>query len=214
MITALATRSPAALVAHYDAALANHGDTARGACWPNEADRRRRFAVMAGVAPGGRPGRLLDIGCGTGGLLSWLEGEGRRPAGYLGLDLSTAALTHARRRNPGGRFLQADLLTDPPEERFDHVVASGLFTLRAGVGEAEMWDFLQAMVAAMWARAEGGIAFNVMSAVVDWRRDDLFHVPSDRLLAFLFKLGGRRVTLRNDYDLWEYTAYLHREPGA
>jgi hypothetical protein len=109
----------------------------------------------------------------------------------------------------------ADLLRDPPAGHFDHVVANGLFTVRAGLSEARMWDFMTACVAAMWAMTGRAMAFNVMSAVVDWRRDDLFHVEADRLLAFLYRLGGgRRVILRADYDLYEYMAYVYRDPVA
>jgi hypothetical protein len=64
----------------------------------------------------------------------------------------------------------------------------------------------------MWAMARTGIAFNVMSAVVDQRRDDLFHVKCDALLRLLYPLAGRRVILRADYDLYEFTAYVYRYP--
>jgi hypothetical protein len=67
----------------------------------------------------------------------------------------------------------------------------------------------------MWAVTGRGMAFNVMSAVVDWRRDDLFHVEADRLLGLLYRLtGSRRVILRADYDLYEVTAYVYRDPVA
>ena len=77
-----------------------------------------------------------------------------------------------------------------------------------------MWTFMTHVITKLWAETRKGLAFNVMSAVVDWRRDDLFHVELDRLAAFLFALAGRRVVFRNDYDLYEYTAYLYRAPLA
>jgi hypothetical protein len=43
---------------HYDACLQRHGDTARGADWPNEADRRTRFSVMLDLLEGARRWRL------------------------------------------------------------------------------------------------------------------------------------------------------------
>ena len=51
-----------------------------------------------------------------------------------------------------------------------------------------------------------------MSNVVDWRRDDLFHVSMDHLASRLFALAGRMVVFRNDYDLYEYTVYVYRSP--
>jgi hypothetical protein len=53
---------------HYDACLLRHGDTARGADWPNEIDRQTRFTVMLDVVASDRAERvdLIDVGCGTG----------------------------------------------------------------------------------------------------------------------------------------------------
>jgi SAM-dependent methyltransferase len=214
------TASPPELLAYYDACLARHGDTAQGAGWPNAADRTLRFSVMRDLAWRGGPlGSLCDVGCGTGAFLDHLTGAGDTPARYLGLDLSGAAIGLARARHAGaiaaGRaaFAVTDLLWDPPGQVFDHVVTNGLFTVRAELSEDRMWAFMTACLAAMWAVTGRGMAFNVMSAVVDWRRDDLFHVEADRLLGTLYRLtGSRRVILRADYDLYEYTAYVYRDP--
>ncbi|RAH96568.1 SAM-dependent methyltransferase [Acuticoccus sediminis] len=210
--------SPDALARYYDAALATHGDTARGAGWPNEDDRRTRFDVMADIAgPRLAAASLCDVACGTGALLTHLAATGRAPARYLGVDISEAALDEARAKHPDVPFLTRDLLAAPDPalpEPFDYIVVNGLFTVRAEVDEGAMWDFMTATLARLWPFARRGMAFNVMSAVVDWTREDLFHVPQDRLCAFLFGLAGRRVVLRNDYDLYEYTAYVFREGAA
>jgi hypothetical protein len=58
-----------------------------------------------------------------------------------------------------------------------------------------------------------GLAFNAMSAHVDWTRDDLFHWPYDELFAFLRARVTRHAAIRADYGLFEYTAYLYREPS-
>lgn len=214
--------SPAELLAYYDDCLDRHGDTAQGAGWPNATDRALRFAVMRDLAwRGGALGSLCDVGCGTGAFLDHLQAAGAAPARYTGLDLSATAIRLARDRHApaiaAGRaaFGVADLLADPPTARFDHVVANGLFTVRAGLSEDRMWAFMTACLAVLWAMSSRAMAFNVMSAVVDWRRDDLLHVETDRLLGFLYRLtGGRRVILRADYDLYEYTAYVYRDPVA
>ena len=226
-------RSPEAIARYYDAALARHGDTAQGAGWPNEADRVTRFEVMAGVAKGDfRGASLCDVACGTGAFLTHLAATGRAPARYLGTDISQAAIAEARAKHPGSEhpgskhagsdhpetaFLVRDLLAAPDPAlpgMFDYIVLNGLFTVRAEVGEAAMWDFMTATLTRLWPFARRGVAFNVMSAVVDWRRDDLFHVPMDDLARFLFTLAGRHVVLRADYGLYEYTAYAFRDPVA
>lgn len=211
--------SPEAIARYYSEALERHGDTAQGAGWPNEADRLTRFDVMAGIAgPGITDASVCDMACGTGALLTHLQATGRAPAHYLGVDIDPAAIAEARAKhagNPAATFLERDILAAPAPalpEPVDYILVNGLFTVRAGVSEEAMWSFMETCLSTLWPFARRGLAFNVMSAVVDWTREDLFHVPMDALCRTLFPLAGRRVVLRNDYDLYEYTAYMHRDP--
>ena len=210
-------QSPEAIARYYDSRLARHGDTALGAGWPNEADRQSRFAVMRDLAGFGQPmGSLCDIACGTGAFLGYLQGQGEAPQHYLGLDISEATIATAGQKYGRDQFRQADLMAAPvgdlPFGRFDYVLANGLFTVKDVLSDDEMWTFMAGFLPRMWQMCRVGMAFNVMSAVVEWQRDDLFHVPSDQLLEFLYPMAGRRVILRSDYDLYEYTVYVYRQP--
>lgn len=209
-------QSPTELARYYSIRFAAHGDTAEGAGWPNTHDRLTRFAIMADLA-GGRIGSssLCDVACGTGSFLNYLKANGAAPANYLGIDICPDAIACARTKHPESRFECRDLLVgDGPalDTPVDYVVINGLFTVRAEVDEERMWSFLQAMLSRLWPVTRFGLAFNVMSNVVDWYRDDLFHVPMDQLAQHLFSIAGRRVVFRNDYDLYEYTVYIYREP--
>lgn len=206
-------RASAALCTYYDQCLATHGDTAKGAGWPNEADRQTRFAVMRHLAPGGVMNDVCDLGCGTGAFLEHLVEAGVKPGRYVGLDISRAAIAAAQAKHGAAAFALHNVLEYPAPVAapFDYVVANGLFTVRASISQAEMWRFMTSAVTNMWKMARVGIAFNVMSAVVDWQREDLFHVPCDTLLEVLYSIAGRRVILRADYDLYEYTAYVYRQ---
>ena len=52
-----------------------------------------------------------------------------------------------------------------------------------------------------------------MSKIVDWERDDLFHLPMDDAARLLHRLAGRHVRMRADYGLYEYTAYAYKRPS-
>ena len=43
-------------------------------------------------------------------------------------------------------------------------------------------------------------------------REDLFHLPMDILASFLAHEISRHFVIRHDYGLYEYTAYVYREP--
>lgn len=208
-------KSPESLLRYYDERLRVHGDTPEGAAWPNEEDRQTRFAVMESLCAGSGPiSSLCDLACGTGEFLSYLKSRKREPEDYLGVDLSAGAVDIAQQKHADEQFVVADILegSEPLDGRsFDYVVANGLFTVKADVSAEDMWDFLTAAVTRMNSMAVKGFAFNVMSAVVDWQREDLFHVEMDRLADFLFSLVGRNVIFRSDYGLYEYTAFAFRD---
>ncbi|MEN9061875.1 class I SAM-dependent methyltransferase [Ponticoccus litoralis] len=206
-------RSPHILRTYYDRCLVTHGDTAEGAGWPNEADRQTRFGIMRDLAPNGAMSDVCDLACGTGAFLEHLVASNAAPKRYLGLDISQAAITAAQAKHGTTLFALHDILhaPTPTAAPFDFVVANGLFTLKATLSQDDMWQFMESCVNRMWNMCRVGIAFNVMSSVVDWQREDLFHVPSDALLRMLYFMAGRRVILRSDYDLYEYTAYVYRD---
>jgi len=56
---------------------------------------RRRAVLLGAVAPGER---VLDLGCGGGGIVAALRGAGADP---VGVELAEAALERARRNVPG-----------------------------------------------------------------------------------------------------------------
>jgi dTDP-4-amino-4,6-dideoxygalactose transaminase len=205
-----------ALLAHYDEALGRFGDTPQGARWPNERDRQLRYDVMLDLMAGreGEPAVLVDLGCGTGELLSRIRRRGLSNIQYVGIDRSAQAIALARAKFPEARFLELDV--NAPEADLglldcDYLVANGLFTIRASMSEAQMREFLHSTVRRAWPRVRRGIAFNVMSKIVDWERDDLYHASMDEMAALLHELAGRRVRMRADYGLYEFSCYAWRE---
>lgn len=209
------------IVAHYDQALSQFGDTARGALWPNDQDRQTRFDVMLDVLADrrGEPLVLCDLGCGTGELLTRIQQRGIPNLTYIGVDRSEAALDYARAKFPGTRFLNLDVNApdaDLSQITCDFLVANGLFTVRHVLDEQQMAAFIDSTIRRVWPHVRAGIAFNLMSGVVDWRRDDLFHASMDDMARLLHELAGRRVRMRADYGLYEFTcyAYKHLAPSA
>ncbi|MEY2431400.1 MAG: hypothetical protein QOC92_1125, partial [Acidimicrobiaceae bacterium] len=90
---------------------------------------------------------------------------------------------------------------------------SGVFTEKRELAWEEMLDYFKRVLRKVFALVDHGLAFNVMSKHVDWERDDLFHLPFDVLADFLTKEVSRNFVIRDDYGLYEYTAYVYRDPG-
>jgi dTDP-4-amino-4,6-dideoxygalactose transaminase len=207
------------LLDYYDDRLRLHGDSAQGAGWPNEHDRVVRFEALTEplrCAPYPPSPVVCDLGCGTGELLRYLKACGRADIGYVGADRSAQALALARAKFPEARWIEIDVSTAPDsaldELACDYLVANGLFTVRHELSHEAMWDFMTGVLERLWPRVRRGISFNVMSPVVDWERDDLFHVSHDRIARLLHGLAGRRVQMRADYGLYEYMCVAFKPP--
>jgi cyclopropane fatty-acyl-phospholipid synthase-like methyltransferase len=211
-----ATPSYKAIVDHYEACLAQHGDSHRGVDWPNAEDADMRYRVMLEVIrdrPYGRPTRLLDFGCGASHLYEYLRREQVEGVEYSGIDLSEPFIDLSRTKFPEIRYWCLDILTSQWRElpRFDYVVINGVFTEKLELGFDEMFVFMQRVVKRLFGLVDHGLAFNAMSKHVDWERPDLFHLPFDRLAQWLTAEVSRNIVLRSDYGLHEYTTYVYRE---
>lgn len=67
--------------------------------------------------------RILEVGCGSGGVLTEFLGFGALPQNLFGLDLLADRLAHAKQRLPGAPLLQADGCHIPfPSGSFDLVL--------------------------------------------------------------------------------------------
>jgi SAM-dependent methyltransferase len=184
--------------------------------WPDAEGLRRRFAVMTAAWSELPAGRLLDLGCGAGLYYDYLIDCGAlRDWRYRGIDLSPAMIAAARARHPQLSFERRDLLAEPlrPGEA-DAVVMNGVLTEKRELPHAAMWALAQDLLRSVWAGSPRVLAFNVMSAHLDWCRPDLFHLPLDWLLPFLRAELSPHVVIRQDYGLHEYTVWVRDRPWS
>ncbi len=198
-------------ITHFSRLLSRHGQTHAALEWRSRESQERRFAVL--IEAGIRDGQtVLDVGCGTGDLLEWMQRRKITPGDYLGLDITPAMIDHARARFPDHRFEQGCLLSGPalPRETYDWVVASGIFAHRYEQPVA----YMRRMVAAMIGRAAVGVTLNSLSSkapnAAQWT---MFHADPEETLAWAQTMAPV-VVLREDYDPHDFTLYLYRTPDA
>ena len=201
------------IVEHYESCLAKHGDTHLGVDWPKARDAETRYRVMLELIRSPRPRivKLLDFGCGTSHLYEHILASGATGIEYLGLDLSPKFVELSRKKFPKNHYICADILEEPDAvPTADYIVMNGVFTEKRSLTFDEMLTYFERTLSAVFAKAERGIAFNVMSKHLDWERTDLFHLPFDTLAHILIRALTRNFVIRNDYGLYEYTTYVYR----
>jgi SAM-dependent methyltransferase len=84
---------------------------ASGTCrWWHRAEPSPELVAAESAGALGRPGVVVDLGCGLGTELGYLTGRGWRG---IGVDLSMPALARARDGRQGATFARADVTTLP-----------------------------------------------------------------------------------------------------
>jgi SAM-dependent methyltransferase len=201
------------IVEHYEACLAKHGDTHLGVDWPKAQDAETRYRVMLELIRAPHPPivKLLDFGCGASHLYEHIIANSITGIEYTGLDLSPKFVELSRKKFSKNSYICADILEQPDAvPSSDYIVMNGVFTEKRGLTFDEMLAYFERTLAAAFAKAQRGIAFNVMSKHVDSEREDLFHLPFDTMGRFLIRALTRNFVIRNDYGLYEYTTYVYR----
>ncbi|MBO6556828.1 MAG: class I SAM-dependent methyltransferase [Pseudomonadales bacterium] len=202
------------LVEHYENKLNEFGPNYRGMDWPNEKDLLTRFRVLTSIVPKSQKVSILDLGCGVGLLVDYLYTEKLLDRStYLGVDLSSKMISAAKHRHPDQQFLVQDLLVEPlPEESVDYAIMNGLLTEKRDLSQSKMKQFAKEILSSVFKSCKFGMAFNVMSPHVDWKRDDLFHWELDDAVSFLRQNCSGNIRVMLDYGLFEYTVHVTREP--
>lgn len=195
----------------YDKRVQEYGDSYKSVNYSGEALQQINFkSVMQVIKDPDKKHSLLDVGCGLTHLYEYILRK-CLDLTYTGIDLSEDMITAAKKKTPS-RAVHCGTLFDLPQNRiFDFVVAIGVFTRKAFKSkEEEMIKFVRDTIREMYRRAECGIAFNMVTSYVDYRKSDLYYTNPAIIFDFCCKTLTRHVVIRHDYPLWDFTVYAYK----
>jgi SAM-dependent methyltransferase len=145
--------------AYYSACVARHGATPLGVDWSCQATQNLRFVQLLKICDFSAPFTLNDIGCGYGALLAFLAM--RYPTSkidYLGVDLSRAMISRARRRfsGPDRRFV----VRKASPRIADYSVASGVMNVNCSHSRATWEGYIATILEQMRRTSRRGFSVN------------------------------------------------------
>ncbi len=193
----------------YDGRLAEHGVSVQTVGWGSVADQHMRFEVLCrGLDLKGL--RILDIGCGLGDFVPWAEGKFGADFDYVGMDLSSDLIAAARQRFGSERrqFIAGTLTPESEVGEFDVIVLSGALTFKTADNMATM----RSVLGSAWARCSEAVCCNFMTSYADSQLEKNFHYSPEQVFGFAKSLS-RFVVLHHDYDLYEFTVQVLRQPS-
>lgn len=190
---------------YYRFQLKGHAAPEKRVGWNSAHSQRVRFEALCEVGPL-KGAKILDIGCGLGGLWGYLK-EKRVKVDYTGVDLFPNVIREARRFYPGANFQVRRILSRPFRAGgFDYSFLSGVFNVRV----KDNWRYMKAVLSAALRQSRKAVAFNLLNAEAGLKEKDRFTAHPKELAAFGKSLGASRVHLLDNYHHLDLTLFLYK----
>ncbi len=173
--------------------------------WGSRADQALRFDVLfRGLDPSGKT--ILDVGCGLGDLIPFLQERTSGNFCYIGIDIAERLVEDARKLYGGEDrlFFHGDIfMTDLP--RVDISVLSGALSLRfKGISV-----YAKQTLERMYALSKEAACLNFLSTYADYQLKKNKHYKPEEILTWGIRTA-QNVNLYHDYPLYEFTIQLLR----
>jgi len=206
-----------AMKSHYSQKFEMFGPCSRGVDWGSDESVLLRYEKMVEVidkkiiqSQEDMP-TVLDVGCGYGGLLSYLN-QMEIPVKYTGIDICDNMIRYANEHhsNTNASFICGDIFELDPSLTFDYVICNGILTQKLSSSILNMDDYCKKLIRKMYSFCRKGISFNVMTTKVNFMVDNLYYKNPIELFAFCFTEISHHIKVDHSYPLYEYTIYIYR----
>jgi SAM-dependent methyltransferase len=200
----------ASIEAYYSARVAKYGATPLGVDWSCQATQSLRFVQLLKICDFAAPFTLNDIGCGYGALAAFLAMRySEAKIDYLGLDLSRAMVSRARRRfsRPDCRFVVG---TASPRNA-DYSVASGIMNVNCNYSRAIWEGFVATTLREMRRTSRLGFSVNFLSDAAraktspDGPVESLYRTSPEPWIRYCERDLGCSVETIDNYGMREFT---------
>lgn len=170
--------------------------------WESEEAQKLRFDIMvSNMDLEGK--KLLDVGCGLGNLLEYLNFKGIK-VDYTGVDILESMIESAEEKKLAASFYCVDVFKKSPFEKgfFDVVYTSGIFNLNLGNNR----EFFSESLYKLCDLGKEVLVFNLLHASSPDRDDTYFYFSPEEVIEIIEKgdYGISEVKivenyLRNDF---------------
>ena len=193
-------------VDRYDSRLRQYGYSPEALGWGKHGRQETRFEALSQSIVEMPDSSVLDVGCGFADLYDYLVAQGWKGA-YCGIDITPGLLSVAKVRHPDLDFRRVDITaSDHNLERYDYVLASGLFNTKLKVGCNR--DHIKCALQNMFRLARIAVCVDFLSTYVDFKLPESWH--TDPAWAFtLAKALSKKVALRHDYMPYEFALLIY-----
>jgi SAM-dependent methyltransferase len=199
---------------YYTEKVKEHGATPRGVDWNSEESQQLRFNQLLKITDKDTSNfSILDYGCGFGSLYGYLKSK--QPAlNYTGFDISDEMLNKAKdlyKQDQNAKWIN----TINDLDKYDYVVASGIFNVRMETGDKEWTEYILDTLKKIDKMAVKGFSFNILTSYSDkeYMRDYLFYADPAFFFDYCKRNFSKYVALLHDYPLYEFSILVNKKEG-
>lgn len=191
---------------YYNAKIAEYGQDVRALSWGNIDSQQIRFKILSEIGDLNNRS-ILDVGCGFGDLYLFLKEQNTHLKKYIGIDINPQMVATARAKLSEVTIEVKDILDNKLNEKYDYVVASGIFSL-----ETPDWQAVtEKIISKMYQLSEIAVGVNFLSSLTTGAKLPHAHYanPAD-MINFVAKNLSTRIVLRHDYRPNDFTLYIYK----
>ena len=191
-----------ALSKHYDELVSKFGSDPKSNQWRDQISQIRRFEILLnGLSLSLSLSKLsiLDFGCGTGALFSYLKSTCQFKGNYTGIDISANAIAIAKSIHPDGEFQQFDILANELPASYDYVFVSGTFNNQSENHLEWVCENLQKL----FQNTNVALIFNMLTNYVDYKDEGVYYSDPEELFGFCKRELSPAVNLLHSESIYE-----------
>lgn len=173
-----------------------HGVSAKGVHWNSKESQYLRFEIITTFLKDLENSSIIDVGCGFGEYLNFLDTKNLKPDIYLGIDCEDFLINIAKEQFPKNIFLKCDFLKQEIPNA-DYLVCSGSFNIFSSK------DFIKGIENCFKASKKGFI-FNFLS-----KEESIHRLDFTEILDFCKTLTNK-VTIKDNYLDNDITFFLEK----
>lgn len=177
-----------------------YGNNLKTVGWGTSDDQILRFEILfRGLNPKGKT--ILDVGCGLGNLIDYLDKVTGGDFNYIGVDIAEKLISAAKEKysRPNVKFYAEDVFLDILNP-VDISVLSGALSLKTTGIEEYACETMKRM----FELSKEAACLNFLSKYVDFETEKNQHY-SPEIIFSTAKEFSKRVIIYHDYPLYEFT---------
>lgn len=176
--------------------------------WESEEAQNMRFDILANCLELENK-RILDVGCGTGNLLNYLDNRNINLE-YTGVDILQGMIDIAQCKRLKGVFHCVDIFKKDffKKESFDVIYASGIFNLNLENNQ----EFLFKALNTFLDLSKEAIVFNLLHHNSPDKEEPYYYFNPEEINRMVEKLGNRveRVNIIENYLQNDFTVICYK----